>query len=50
MNGKAMAYLWRVNILAADGQQDLANSYTRTGALWLSEGATHSSLHGTHCT
>lgn len=39
------AYLWVVHILAADGQQDLANSYTRTDALWLSKGSTHSGLH-----
>ena len=44
-----MAYLWRVHILAADGQQNLANSYTRAGALWLSKSTTHSSLHATHC-
>ncbi len=33
-----------VHVLAADGQQDLANRHTRAHALRLAEGSAHSSL------
>lgn len=41
------AYLRGVHVLATNGQQNLANGYTRTGTLGLSKGPTHSSLHNT---
>ncbi len=41
------AHLRSVHILAANGQQNLANGHTSACALGLSKGSTHSSLHHT---
>lgn len=39
-----MSYLCRVRVLAADGQEDLADGHTGAGALGLAESAAHARL------